>query len=145
MGPKPDGELPIEQEERLREIALWMAVNREAIYAVRPWMITNEGDVWFTKRKDAATVYAAVSGERWKYGEWRDVTLRSIRATARTEISVLGQSDQVLEYRSDVMPKTTWKQDEAGLHIRDACAAAVQQSRVAQSRGAEDNKCGTGV
>jgi alpha-L-fucosidase len=69
VGPKPDGELPIEQEERLREIALWMAVNREAIYPVRPWVITNEGDVWFTKRKDAATVYATVSGERWKYGE----------------------------------------------------------------------------
>ncbi len=42
VGPKPDGELPIEQEERLREIALWMFVNQEAIYAVRPWVITNE-------------------------------------------------------------------------------------------------------
>jgi alpha-L-fucosidase len=27
IGPKPDGELPIEQEERLREVALWMQVN----------------------------------------------------------------------------------------------------------------------
>ena len=27
VGPKPDGELPIEQEERLREIALWNFVN----------------------------------------------------------------------------------------------------------------------
>jgi alpha-L-fucosidase len=118
IGPEPDGELPIEQEERLREIALWMAVNREAIYAVRPWVITNEGDVWFTKRKDAATVYATVSGESWKYGEWRDVTLHSIRATANTQISVLGQNDEVLEYRPDLKPKTTWKQDDTGLHIR---------------------------
>ena len=118
VGPKPDGELPIEQEERLREIALWMAVNREAIYAVRPWVITNEGDVWFTKRKDSATVYATVSGDRWKYGEWRDVTLGSVRATANTEVSVLGQNDRVLEYRPDVVPKTSWKQDSAGLHIR---------------------------
>ncbi|MGC4051737.1 MAG: alpha-L-fucosidase [Paludibaculum sp.] len=29
VGPKPDGELPIEQEERLREVALWMQVNQE--------------------------------------------------------------------------------------------------------------------
>ena len=129
VGPKPDGELPIEQEERLREIALWMAVNQEAIYAVRPWVITNEGDVWFTKRKDAATVYATVSGERWNYGEWRDVTLRSIRATPRTEVSVLGQSDQVLEYRPDVTPKTAWKQDEAGLHIRAMHAQRLYNNR----------------
>jgi alpha-L-fucosidase len=30
---------------------------------------------------------------------------------------VLGQSDEVVEYRPEVTPKTTWKQDEAGLHI----------------------------
>ena len=129
VGPKPDGELPIEQEERLREIALWMAVNHEAVYSVRPWVITNEGDVWFTKRKDAATVYATVSGERWKYGEWRDVTLRSIRATSRTRISVLGQNDQVLEYRPDVIPKTTWKQDAEGLHIRAMHAQRLYNNR----------------
>jgi alpha-L-fucosidase len=129
IGPKPDGELPIEQEERLREIALWMTVNHEAIYAVRPWIITNEGDIWFTKRKDAPTVYATVSGERWKYGEWRDVTLRSIRATPVTEISVLGQNDRVLEYRPEVTPKTTWKQDAAGLHIRDMHAQRLYNNR----------------
>jgi alpha-L-fucosidase len=129
VGPKPDGELPIEQEERLREIALWMAVNQEAIYSVRPWVITNEGDVWFTKRKDAATVYATVSGERWKYGEWRDVRLRSIRATAQTQISVLGQNDRVLEYRPDVTPKTTWKQDAEGLHIRAMHAQRLYNNR----------------
>lgn len=39
IGPKPDGTLPIEQEERLREIGLWMFVNFEAIYGVRPWAL----------------------------------------------------------------------------------------------------------
>jgi alpha-L-fucosidase len=129
VGPKPDGELPIEQEERLREIALWMAVNREAIYAVRPWVITNEGDVWFTKKKDSTTVYATVGGDRWKYGEWRDVTLRSIRATAKSEVSVLGQNDRTLEYRPDVVPKTTWKQDGSGLHIRAMHAQRLYNNR----------------
>jgi alpha-L-fucosidase len=42
VGPKPDGELPIEQEERLRELALWMFVNQECVYGVRPWVVTNE-------------------------------------------------------------------------------------------------------
>lgn len=129
VGPKPDGELPIEQQERLREIALWMAVNREAIYAVRPWVITNEGDVWFTKRKDSSTVYAIVGGEHWKYGEWRNVTLHSIRTTANSQISVLGQNDQVLEYRPDVIPKTTWTQDSTGLHIRAMHAQRLYNNR----------------
>ncbi|RYG02340.1 MAG: alpha-L-fucosidase, partial [Chitinophagaceae bacterium] len=32
VGPKPDGEIQIEQQDRLREVALWNFVNREAIY-----------------------------------------------------------------------------------------------------------------
>ena len=129
VGPKPDGELPIEQEERLREIALWMAVNREAIYAVRPWVITNEGDVWFTKKKDSSTVYATVAGDRWKYGEWREVTLHSVRATGKSEVTVLGQNDRILEYRPGVVPKTTWKQAADGLHIRAMRAQRLYNDR----------------
>jgi len=37
VGPKPDGDLPIEQEDRLREMALWSFANGEAIQGVRPW------------------------------------------------------------------------------------------------------------
>src|SRR6185369_9435468 len=72
VGPKPDGELPIEQEERLREIALWMQVNQEAIYGVRPWVITNEQNIWFTRAKDSDTVYAIVKQvpELWARGSW---------------------------------------------------------------------------
>jgi alpha-L-fucosidase len=58
IGPKPDGEIPIEQESRLREIALWNFVNIEALKNVRTWVITNENDIWFTKHKDSNTVYA---------------------------------------------------------------------------------------
>src|ERR1039458_1078874 len=58
IGPKPDGEIPIEQESRLREIALWNFVNGEAIKNARPWVITNENNIWFTRAKDSDTVYA---------------------------------------------------------------------------------------
>ena len=119
IGPKPDGEIPIEQEARLREIGLWMFVNSEAIYSVRPWVITNEGEIWFTRKKNTDTVYALVaSKEPWKWGEWKDITLHSVKATPQTEVSVLGQNDKVLEYRPDVVPKTTWHQESDGLHIR---------------------------
>jgi alpha-L-fucosidase len=118
VGPKPNGELAIEQEERLREIALWMFVNGECIYGVRPWVVTNEGDIWFTKRKDTDTVYAIVKGkERWKWGEWKDLVLKSVRMTPETEVSVLGQNDKSLEYQLNAVPKTTWEQKPDGLHI----------------------------
>lgn len=119
VGPKPDGELPIEQEERLREIALWMFVNQECIYAVRPWVITNERDIWFTKRKDADTLYAIIKRtEPWPDGVWKDFILKSVRATAQTEVSILGQNDKVLEYQPAVDPTTTFKQEADGLHVR---------------------------
>jgi alpha-L-fucosidase len=130
VGPKPDGELPVEQEERLREIALWMFVNSESIYGVRPWVITNENDIWFTRKKDRSALYAIVKqNPLWKYGEWRDIVLRSVRATAKTEISVLGQSGDVLEYQPAVTPKTTWKQQPDGLHIRANRAQRIYNNR----------------
>lgn len=130
VGPKPDGELPIEQEERLREVALWMFVNSECIYGVRPWVITNEGDVWFTKKKDDSAVYAIVkTNDRWPYGTWRDFTFKSLRATDKTEVTVLGQNDEVLEYQPDVIPKSTWKQDTGGLHVRAMHAQRLYNDR----------------
>jgi alpha-L-fucosidase len=119
IGPKPDGELPIEQEERLREVALWMQVNQECIYGVRPWAITNEQNVWFTKAAREDTLYAIVKQEpRWVRGQWRDFVLKSVSATDRTEVSVLGQNGRVLEYRPEVNPAPTFKQEADGLHIR---------------------------
>jgi alpha-L-fucosidase len=118
IGPKPDGEIPIEQESRLREMALWNFVNGEALKSVRPWVITNEKNIWFTRRRDMNTVYAFLTKlDEWRTGEARTFTLRSVEASPATEITVLGQSDEVVEYHPELHPKTTWKQDEKGLHI----------------------------
>jgi alpha-L-fucosidase len=132
IGPKPDGELPIEQEERLREVALWMFVNSECIYTVRPWIVSNEGEYWFTKKKDENTVYVIVRfppERRWQYGEWKDIVLQSVRATPQTQISVLGQNDKVIEYQDGVVPKTTWRQEPDGLHIRAMRAQRLYNDR----------------
>ena len=116
MGPTPDGEIPMEQENRLREIALWTFINGEAIYGVRPWVVTNEGNYWFTKKKDADTVYVSVR-EPWQFTERKTLRLASVRATADTKVSVLGQSDQLIEYRPQEDAKTTWKQEVDALSI----------------------------
>ncbi len=129
IGPRPDGEIPVEQEARLREIALWMFVNSESIYGVRPWVVTNENDIWFTRAKTGDAVYAFVTGPRWKLGEWNEITLRSLRAGTGTQVSVLGQNDKVLEYRSEVVPKTMWRQDDQSLHIRAMHAQRLTDDR----------------
>jgi alpha-L-fucosidase len=129
VGPKPDGELPIEQEERLREIALWMFVNGEAIEGVRPWVVTNEGSVWFTRKKGEDTVYAFLTGASWVLGEKKSVSLRSVRASDATQVSVLGQTGQVLEYRPDVDPRTTWRQDDQALHVTPTMAQRLYNDR----------------
>ncbi len=130
IGPKPDGTIPTEQEERLREIALWMFINSESIYGVRPWVITNEGDVWFTRGKNSNTVYAiAKQVPLWRYGTWREFTLRSVKATAATRVSVLGQSGEVLEYQPKVVPRTTWEQTPDGLRIRAMRAQRIYNNR----------------
>jgi alpha-L-fucosidase len=134
IGPKPDGTVPEEQDARLREIALWNFVNGEAIKDVRPWVITNEGNIWFTRNPQTNTVYAFLTKmEPWKLGETKTITLRSLKSNPNTRISVLGQSDQIVEYRPTVKPKTTWSQDEAGLHI-----SAYRAQRLYTDRGWPD-------
>jgi alpha-L-fucosidase len=117
IGPRPDGRIPDEQEARLREMALWNLVNRDAILAVRPWVLTNEGNVWFTKATGSNTVYAFVTRTDWPWGATKTVSLTSVRATAETQVSVLGQNDRVLEYRPEVEPRTTFEQTAQGLRI----------------------------
>jgi alpha-L-fucosidase len=130
IGPKPDGSLAIEQEERLREIALWMFVNSEAIYATRPWIITNEGDVWFTKKKDGSALYAIIDPTTpWRLGQWHDLVLHSVKTTAKTEVSVLGANGEVLEYGPKVIPRTTYNMESDGLHIHTISSQRLQDNR----------------
>ncbi len=129
IGPKPNGELPIEQEERLREVALWMQVNQECIYNVRPWVITNEQNIWYTKAKNEDTLYAIVKQQpRWVRGQWRDFVLKSVQATPQSVASVLGQNGRVLEYRPEVNPQPTLKQEADGLHVHAMFTQRLQDN-----------------
>ena len=81
VGPKPNGEIPIEQEERLREIALWMYVNNEGIKNVRTVpTIIKDGDMWFTKGKDDNTAYVFITGQKdWFKGFRRNFLLKNMK------------------------------------------------------------------
>ncbi len=122
VGPKLDGELPIQQTDRMQELALWLFVNHEAIYDIRPLPLIKEGltldhEVWYTKSKDGDTVYAIITGKPWSKGERKVISLKNIQATEQTEVEILGQSGEVLEYHPNVNPKASWTQDNDYLHI----------------------------
>ena len=111
-GPDAEGLLPRNMDDRVREIGLWNFVNGEATRAVRPWHITKEDTTYFTWDADAQTVFAFDTQPPLEMGEWRTLTLKSVRVTEQTEIEVLGQSGTVLEYQPEVDPKTRWQQDD---------------------------------
>jgi len=118
VGPKPDGELPIETEARLREVALWHTVNGESIHSTRPWVVPREGDIWFTKQKDADTLYVHLTGQgQWPRGERREFLLRSVEATGNTKISVLGHDGVTVEYMPDVDGRHRFSTTDEGLEI----------------------------
>lgn len=116
VGPKPNGELPIEQEERLREMAAWYFINRRCMDSVHAWVVSRESDVWFTAADDHS-VYAIITNAAvWKEGERRNITLHSIHATSATRISVLGQNSQIIEYKqADVSSR--FRETDSGLEI----------------------------
>jgi alpha-L-fucosidase len=125
VGPTPDGEIPFEQDRILRELALWLFINGEAIYDVVPWDPIREGDIWFTKAREADTAYALITRTDWTYRERKNVTIESVQATADSEIEILGQSGQVLEYRPEVVPRTEWRQVDGWLTINATRAQRI--------------------
>lgn len=104
VGPKPNGELPIEQEGRLRELALWNFVNQEAITNTTTWGVIREGDIWYTKAKDTNTVYAFITRTPMPMAERKTFLLKSIKAHGNTKVSVLGHNGIVKEYSPELDP-----------------------------------------
>ncbi len=118
VGPKPDGELQIEQEALLREVALWNLVNQEAIHLIRPWEIIKEGDVWFTKAKDQNTLYAFIpAGNEWKYGERKDFVFRTLSGNDQTKVTILGYASELVEYKPGFDAKIYTSSTPIGLVI----------------------------
>ncbi|RXH57725.1 alpha-L-fucosidase [Granulicella sibirica] len=132
VGPKPDGSLAPEQEEALQTLGSWMFINSDCIYATRPWVVTNEGDVWYTRSKDHHALYAIVDDEDnapiWKRGTARDFVLKTVRATPKTTVGVLGQNDKIVEYRPNLDPQSTFHQEADGLHVHVMRAQRLRDS-----------------
>lgn len=118
VGPKPDGEIQIEQEALLREVALWNLVNTESIHRIRPWEIIKEEDIWFTRTKDGNTVYAFVQGgKNWPYAARKEFILKNIEGNDHTRVSILGYASELVEYREGYDAKIYFSPTPLGLVI----------------------------
>ncbi len=128
VSPDPLGRIPDEQVRVLREVGLFTFFNQEALYKVRPWKVTHEeGDIWYTKKKDENVVYAFLLKGVWDVGFdhkkrealWHDVTLKSVRGKDDTKVEIVGQSGLLMEHvsESELNPQASWRQDEEGMHI----------------------------
>jgi alpha-L-fucosidase len=116
VGPKPNGELPIEQEERLREMSAWYFINYECIDSVRSWVVSKEDNIWFTA-KNGHTLYAIVTdAQDWKEGTRKTFLIRSAVSGTNTKVSVLGQNSAVIEYKNDDV-SCRYKQTTEGLEV----------------------------
>ena len=93
IGPRPDGTIPEPEQDMLREIGRWLAINGEAIYETRPWHTFGEGptevaegpfsdtkraaftsaDIRFTTKPD--TLYAILLD--WPAGPARITSIKS--------------------------------------------------------------------
>jgi alpha-L-fucosidase len=132
VGPEPSGVIPFEQERIIRELGLWLFINHEAIYQVRPWHHTREGDVWFTRHKDAPkTVYAFLTNQGdWLRGKRKEFVLKTIKSTADTRISVLGHDGKILEYAPKVDPSPKFVQKDDGLHLDIMLAQRIYNNSI---------------
>ena len=126
VGPKSNGELPIEQESNLREMAAWNFINGEAIEKVSPWILPNEENIWFTWKPQEKTLYAILTKmPNWEKGDRKEFILKSVKITSNSKVSVLGQSGELLEYQPTVDATTYFEQKEDGVHISSMRAQRI--------------------
>lgn len=73
VGPTPDGRIPANVVDRLREIGDWLRANGASIYNTRTTSVYNDGSTWFTRNEPSKTMYAIslVNGSSPATVEWR--------------------------------------------------------------------------
>lgn len=126
VGPKPDGVIPIEQEERFRELALWMFVNDEAIHDVRACVVAGDkGHAYYTQSKDGKYTYAIVTkftedepepnNRIWGRGSRKEFLLPELVANENTTVQVVGQDHRTERYSDRIDLAINFENTDDGL------------------------------
>ncbi len=135
VGPKPDGAIPEEEQQILREIGQWLKVNGEAIYGTRPWHVFGEGptqipagqfsdndvtftgqDIRFTTKGDR--LYAIILGESEALVKVQALAEERIRA-----VKLIGSQET-----------PSWSQNESGVTIEIPNQETGRYARVLEIR-----------
>jgi alpha-L-fucosidase len=122
IGPKADGTIPDTEQQILRDIGKWLAVNGEAIYGARPWKQFGEGPTLDTGGSFTDTNRKPYTGEDFRFTTKGD-TLFAI-ALAWPE-----NSQMIVKSLGDDVGKVTdvellghagrleWEQSDTGLSV----------------------------
>lgn len=127
--PNPDGSIPQEMKDLLAEIGNWLAVNGEAIYETRPWIIFGEGptriasgghkieekgkieyanlDIRFTKKSDSEFFAIVMDTPGTEIQINSLSTLLGVLNNPIEKIELLGSSEVIV-----------WERNEKGLLIQ---------------------------
>lgn len=89
VGPKPGGEIPEVQVDRIKGVGAWLTVNGDAIYGTRPWKraegrTTDGTDVRFTSKQNSlfAILLKTPAAEQ--------ITIESLKAPEGMRVELLG-------------------------------------------------------
>ncbi|MFZ1932177.1 MAG: alpha-L-fucosidase [Thermoguttaceae bacterium] len=115
-GPRASGVYPDNILQRLRALGAWLKVNGEAICATRILPPCQEGNVSYTRSKDAKCAYAIC--KQWP---GTSLTLSAVRAEDDATIRLIGISAPL-----------AWKQDERGLIVQLPAALQDEKERPCQ-------------
>ena len=106
VGPKPGGDIPEVQVDRIKGVGAWLAVNGDAIYGTRPWTraegkTADGAPVRFTSKPGSlfAILMEAPRGQ--------EVTIEALRAGDGMRVELLGR-DETLD----------WVQTGSGVTVR---------------------------